>query len=84
MKFIQGAYGGGLVSRWNPPGMTVDFIAVCGYTAQFKNERGIRSNILIPHCLWSRRADSNRGPADYESAALPAELRRLIWISATK
>ncbi|VTR63919.1 hypothetical protein DESC_120011 [Desulfosarcina cetonica] len=25
---------------------------------------------------WSRRADSNRGPADYESAALPAELRR--------
>ena len=27
---------------------------------------------------WSRRADSNRGPADYESAALPAELRRPI------
>jgi transcription-repair coupling factor (superfamily II helicase) len=26
---------------------------------------------------WSRRADLNRGPADYESAALPAELRRL-------
>ena len=25
---------------------------------------------------WSRRADSNRGPADYESAALPTELRR--------
>ncbi len=24
---------------------------------------------------WSQRADSNRGPADYESAALPAELR---------
>ena len=27
--------------------------------------------------VWSRRADSNRCPADYESAALPAELRRL-------
>ena len=25
---------------------------------------------------WCRRADSNRGPADYESAALPTELRR--------
>jgi hypothetical protein len=27
---------------------------------------------------WSRRADLNRGPADYESAALPTELRRLL------
>ena len=26
---------------------------------------------------WSRRSDLNRGPADYESAALPTELRRL-------
>jgi transcription-repair coupling factor (superfamily II helicase) len=26
--------------------------------------------------MWSRRADSNRLPADYESAALPSELRR--------
>ena len=26
--------------------------------------------------MWSRRADLNRGPADYESAALPTELRR--------
>ncbi|RZB37055.1 MAG: transcription-repair coupling factor (superfamily II helicase) [Desulfobacteraceae bacterium Eth-SRB2] len=26
--------------------------------------------------MWSRRADSNRLPADYESAALPTELRR--------
>ena len=25
---------------------------------------------------WSRRAESNRRPADYESAALPTELRR--------
>src|SRR5690242_16297393 len=27
--------------------------------------------------FWSRHSDSNRGPADYESAALPTELRRL-------
>jgi hypothetical protein len=27
--------------------------------------------------IWSRRSDLNRGPADYESAALPTELRRL-------
>ena len=26
---------------------------------------------------WSRRSDSNRGPAVYETAALPTELRRL-------
>src|SRR5579885_340517 len=26
--------------------------------------------------LWCRRADSNRGPTDYESVALPTELRR--------
>ena len=26
--------------------------------------------------IWSRRSDLNRGPADYESAALPTELRR--------
>src|SRR5689334_4459572 len=26
--------------------------------------------------MWSRHSDSNRGPADYESAALPTELRR--------
>src|SRR6185437_12690897 len=31
---------------------------------------------------WSRRAGLNRGPADYESAALPAELRRLRFRSA--
>src|SRR5438128_2355660 len=29
--------------------------------------------------MWSRWPDSNRRPADYESAALPAELQRLIW-----
>src|SRR5688572_11317406 len=26
--------------------------------------------------IWSRQSDSNRRPADYESAALPTELRR--------
>jgi hypothetical protein len=29
--------------------------------------------------LWSRESDSNRRPADYESAALPTELSRLIY-----
>ena len=29
-----------------------------------------------PCDFWSRRSDSNRRPADYESAALPTELRR--------
>jgi hypothetical protein len=28
--------------------------------------------------LWSRQSDSNRRPADYKSAALPAELCRLL------
>lgn len=29
---------------------------------------------------WSRVPDSNRGPSDYESLALPAELTRLIFL----
>ena len=34
---------------------------------------------LITHCIyWSRRADLNRRPTDYESVALPTELRRLL------
>lgn len=31
--------------------------------------------------FWSQRAESNRGPADYESAALPAELRWLTRVA---
>jgi hypothetical protein len=31
--------------------------------------------------FWSRRADLNRWPADYESAALPTELRRPVCFS---
>src|SRR5438132_1606065 len=38
--------------------------------ARCAKERGLSNG------LWSRRADLNRGPADYESAALPTELRR--------
>ena len=34
-----------------------------------------------PEKGWSRRSDLNRGPADYESAALPTELRRLRRVS---
>ena len=37
---------------------------------------GPKSPILKDN-RWSRRPDSNRRPANYESAALPAELRRL-------
>ena len=29
---------------------------------------------------WSQRADLNRGPTDYESVALPAELRWLTLL----
>ena len=32
--------------------------------------------------LWSRRAESNRRPAVYKTAALPTELRRLWWLFA--
>jgi hypothetical protein len=31
-----------------------------------------------PSIFWSRRWDSNPQPADYKSAALPVELRRLV------
>jgi len=34
--------------------------------------------------MWSRRPDSNRRPADYESAALPTELRRRSWSRSRK
>src|SRR5215207_839172 len=30
--------------------------------------------------LWSHLADSNRRPVDYESTALPTELRWLAWL----
>src|SRR5262245_13581221 len=36
----------------------------------------VRSQVPGRQEEWSRRPDSNRRPADYESAALPAELRR--------
>ena len=39
--------------------------------------KGVPDEISGTPC-WSRRADSNRWPADYESAALPTELRRPI------
>lgn len=32
--------------------------------------------VKIPYFQWSRRWDLNPRPADYESAALPPELRR--------
>ena len=39
---------------------------------------GILTHDLFVCDFWSRRSDLNRGPADYESAALPTELRRLV------
>jgi hypothetical protein len=35
-----------------------------------------RACVVCSRCGWSRRSDLNRRPADYESAALPTELRR--------
>ena len=42
-------------------------------------KRGCLANkVIAPGDLkWSRRSESNRRPADYESAALPTELLRL-------
>ena len=37
-----------------------------------------RASQTAPHPEWSRRPDSDRGPADYKSAALPTELHRHI------
>ena len=45
------------------------------YTLYYK--KGLpHHHTASPVISWSRRADLNRWPADYESAALPAELRR--------
>ena len=41
-----------------------------------QNLRARQALIAKSFILKSRRADLNRWPADYESAALPAELRR--------
>ena len=37
------------------------------------------THVLSKGGKWSRRWDLNPQPADYKSAALPIELRRLIW-----
>jgi hypothetical protein len=47
-------------------------------------ERGFKVNTRgdnpVNHCIyWSQRPDLNRGPTDYESVALPTELR---WLRA--
>ena len=49
-------------------GKTVTKIVTC--TPKTKKPEGRN-----PRELWSQRSDLNRRPADYESAALPAELR---------
>ena len=35
---------------------------------------------IPPHPLWCRNEESNPGPTDYKSVALPAELLRLIFL----
>src|SRR5687768_17897243 len=42
-----------------------------------------RSTLFPYTTLFRSRPDLNRGPADYESAALPTELRRRAEISAS-
>jgi integrase len=36
-----------------------------------QTKKGVSPSWLTPRFYWSRRSDLNRGPADYESAALP-------------
>ena len=46
-----------------------------------KRDPGPRSGriALAVDWLWSRRSDLNRGPADYESAALPLSYAGIFW-----
>jgi hypothetical protein len=45
--------------------------------ANTSHRQSMGSLCKVLNLLVSRRSDLNRGPADYESAALPTELRRL-------
>ena len=55
--------------RWNGGGTQ-------GGTRERPSTIGVDRLSAISEEIWSRRSDLNRGPADYESAALPTELRR--------
>ena len=60
------------VPKSEPPGNRGLFRSGCNY----KNKSPLALRGLL---LWSRRADSNRRLADYESATLPTELLRLVY-----
>jgi hypothetical protein len=64
-------------SRWRraPTGATLPYRGARAVPRVHRGKpRGKRSKSGANY--WSRRPESNRRPADYESAALPAELRR--------
>src|SRR4051794_22520852 len=68
--------GEGLGEPLGPGEDEGDGDAVCATTAKFieRTNDAITSSVFIFD--WSRQTDSNRRPADYKSAALPAELCR--------
>ncbi len=37
---------------------------------------------VLQYCVWCWRPDSNWGPTDYKSVALPTELRQLSFIGS--
>ena len=56
--------------------------SIGGVWPKIAQEKGYESmNELVTLCYyWSRLPDSNRGPPDYKSGALPTELKRLYQI----
>src|SRR3954468_1436827 len=56
---------------------------ICGYRFVMlpclRKNRLTAETVEICENFWSRRSGLNGRPADYESAALPTELRRLAW-----
>ena len=64
--------GARLRRRSRRPGI-VPVLPMCSQRTPLLRAEG---NTRFSEGFWSRRSDLNRGPADYESAALPTELRR--------
>src|SRR5262245_20400705 len=64
-------------TKRQPLGMSVRSAGFTEYVPEWVQNKdshpGGGCNLLI---LWSRHADLNRGPTDYESVALPTELCR--------
>ena len=61
------------------------FPYLCGNQSRPSGKRSRTASEQFIFCLfllkgWSRKSDSNRRPADYESAALPTELLRLALL----